>query len=82
MIRGAVLPGEILAETWLETGESYAFTADASVRAVETTLAHSIHGAASPAEAFGSDFVLEVDDTARIEQLEAFEKLTVARSPG
>jgi short subunit dehydrogenase-like uncharacterized protein len=63
------------AEAWLETGESYAFTADASVRAVEATLARSICGACSPAEAFGSDFVLEVDNTARIEQLESFENL-------
>jgi short subunit dehydrogenase-like uncharacterized protein len=63
------------AEAWLETGESYAFTADASVRAVEEILTRSLGGAFSPAAAFGSDFVLKVDNTARIEQLEAFEKL-------
>jgi short subunit dehydrogenase-like uncharacterized protein len=63
------------AEAWLETGDSYAFTADASVRAVEETLALSLSGAFSPAAAFGADFVLKIDNTARIEQLEAFEKL-------
>ena len=63
------------AEAWLETGESYAFTADASVRAVEETLALSLSGAFSPAAAFGADFVLKVDNTSRIEQLEAFENL-------
>jgi short subunit dehydrogenase-like uncharacterized protein len=63
------------AEAWLETGESYAFTADASIRAVEETLAQSITGVFSPAAAFGSDFVLKVDDTSRIEQLEAFGEL-------
>jgi hypothetical protein len=58
------------AEAWLETGESYAFTADASIRAVEETLTRSLSGALSPAAAFGADFVLEIDDTARIEQLD------------
>jgi len=63
------------AEAWLETGEPYAFTADASVRAVEETLALSLGGAFSPAAVFGADFVLKIDNTARIEQLEAFVKL-------
>jgi short subunit dehydrogenase-like uncharacterized protein len=60
----------VTAEAWLETGESYAFTADASVRAVEETLTRRLSGALSPAAAFGADFVLTVDNTARIEQLE------------
>ncbi|HEY3923707.1 MAG TPA: alpha/beta hydrolase [Acidothermaceae bacterium] len=38
-------PDGATAETWLETGESYAFTAAASIRAVEETLARSPHGA-------------------------------------
>jgi short subunit dehydrogenase-like uncharacterized protein len=63
------------AQAWLETGESYTFTADAGVRAVEETLALSLSGAFSPAAAFGADFALKVDNTARIEQLDAFEEL-------
>jgi short subunit dehydrogenase-like uncharacterized protein len=63
------------AEAWLETGESYAFTADASVRAVEEVLTRTLAGALSPAAAFGADFVLEVDNTSRIEQLEAYGNL-------
>jgi short subunit dehydrogenase-like uncharacterized protein len=62
-------------EAWLQTGESYAFTADASIRAVEETLAQSLCGAFSPAAAFGADFALTIDNTARIEQLEAFANL-------
>ena len=63
------------AEAWLETGESYAFTADASVRAVEEILSQPQSGALSPAAAFGADFVLKIDNTSRIEQLESFENL-------
>jgi len=63
------------AQAWLETGESYTFTADAGVRAVEETLALSLSGAFSPAAAFGADFALKVDNTARIEQLDVFEEL-------
>ncbi len=62
-------------EGWLDTGESYAFTADASVRAVGETLTRTMSGALSPAAAFGADFVLNVDNAARIEQLEAFSTL-------
>jgi len=55
------------AQAWLQTGESYAFTAAASIRAVEQTLAKSPRGATSPAAAFGSDFALTIDNTIRID---------------
>jgi short subunit dehydrogenase-like uncharacterized protein len=61
------------AEAWLRTGESYAFTAEAAVRAVEETLVHVPTGALSPAEAFGVDFVLTLPDTVRMD--------TIARQP-
>jgi short subunit dehydrogenase-like uncharacterized protein len=59
--------GGATAQAWLQTGESYAFTAAASIRAVEQTLAKSPHGAISPAAAFGSDFALTIDNTIRID---------------
>jgi short subunit dehydrogenase-like uncharacterized protein len=49
----------------VETGDSYAFTASASIRALEETLARSLHGAFSPAGAFGADFVLTIEHTTR-----------------
>jgi short subunit dehydrogenase-like uncharacterized protein len=55
------------AQAWLQTGESYAFTAAASIRAVEETLTRSLPGAFSPAAAFGADFALTIPDTTRIE---------------
>jgi short subunit dehydrogenase-like uncharacterized protein len=58
------------AEAWLQTGDSYAFTPAASIRAVEETLARSKPGALSPAAAFGADFAFTIQDTTRIDQLE------------
>ena len=58
------------AEAWLQTGDSYAFTPAASVRAVEETLRGARSGALSPADAFGADFVLTVEDTTRIDVIE------------
>jgi short subunit dehydrogenase-like uncharacterized protein len=55
----------------LQTGESYAFTAAASIRAVEETLIRSPRGALSPATAFGSDFILTIPDTTRIDIIPA-----------
>lgn len=49
----------------METGDSYALTASASIRAVEETLARSLNGAFSPARAFGTDFVLTIEHTTR-----------------
>jgi short subunit dehydrogenase-like uncharacterized protein len=58
-------PDGATTQAWLQTGESYAFTAAASIRAVEETLARSLSGAFSPAAAFGADFVLTIPDTSR-----------------
>ena len=52
-------------EAWLETGESYRFTARASVRAVEETLDRTLGGAFSPAAAFGSEFAFSVGGTSK-----------------
>jgi short subunit dehydrogenase-like uncharacterized protein len=57
------------AEAWLETPDSYAFTALAGVRAVERILAKHPVGALTPALAFGSDFVLEIEGTQRRDAL-------------
>jgi short subunit dehydrogenase-like uncharacterized protein len=54
-----------VAQAVLETGESYAFTAAASIRAVEETLTRSPRGALSPATAFGSDFTATIPVTTR-----------------
>jgi hypothetical protein len=64
-------PDGATAEAWLQTGESYAFTAAASIRAVEETLARSVPGAFSPAAAFGAGFALTIADTARIDTIPA-----------
>jgi short subunit dehydrogenase-like uncharacterized protein len=53
------------AAAWLQAGESYAFTAAASIRAVEETLTRALHGAFSPAAAFGADFALTIPGTSR-----------------
>jgi short subunit dehydrogenase-like uncharacterized protein len=58
-------PDGATAEAVLQTGESYAFTAAASIRAVEETLARSPRGALSPAMAFGTDFTLTIPGTTR-----------------
>jgi short subunit dehydrogenase-like uncharacterized protein len=60
-------PDGAIAQAVLQTGESYAFTAAASIRAVEETLIRSPRGALSPATAFGSDFTLTIPDTVPIE---------------
>jgi short subunit dehydrogenase-like uncharacterized protein len=56
-------------ESWIETTESYRFTAAAAVRCVEKTLAGDLTGALTPAQAFGSDFVLEIDGSKRFDRL-------------
>ena len=71
-------PDGATAEAWLQTGESYAFTAAASIRAVEETLARSVPGAFSPAAAFGAGFALTIPYTARIDTIPAE---TPARGP-
>ena len=64
-------PDGAIAQAVLQTGESYAFTAAASIRAVEETFIRSPRGALSPATAFGSDFILTILDTTRIDTVPA-----------
>ena len=64
-------PGGATAAAWLHSGESYAFTAAASIRAVEETLARSLRGAFSPAAAFGADFALTIPGTSRTNTVRA-----------
>jgi len=59
------------AQAWLETVEAYQFTAVAGIRSVERVLAGDLRGALSPAQAFGADFVLEIEGTARFDALPA-----------
>jgi short subunit dehydrogenase-like uncharacterized protein len=69
-------PDGATAQAWLQTGESYAFTAAASIRAVEETLTQSPRGALSPAAAFGGGFILTIADTTRIDTIPAEALLT------
>ena len=55
------------AQAWLQTGESYAFTAASSIRAVEEALKRSLRGALSPAAAFGTEFPFTVQGTTRVD---------------
>ena len=64
-------PDGATTQAWLQTGESYAFTAAASIRAVEEALARSLSGALSPAAAFGADFVLTIPGTSRTDTIPA-----------
>ena len=67
----AAAPDGATAQAWLQTGDSYAFTAAASIRAVEEALTRSLTGALSPATAFGADFALTIPDTTRIDTIPA-----------
>jgi short subunit dehydrogenase-like uncharacterized protein len=53
------------AEAWLELGEGYHFTAASSVQAVEHVLHDQPSGAQTPAQAFGADFVLNIEGVRR-----------------
>jgi short subunit dehydrogenase-like uncharacterized protein len=64
-------PDGATTQAWLHTGESYGFTATASIRAVEETLARSLSGALSPAAAFGADFALTIPGTSRTDTIPA-----------
>lgn len=57
------------AEAWLDTLEAYEFTAVAAVAAVERVLSTRPVGVLAPSQAFGTDFVLEVGNTRRLESL-------------
>ena len=57
------------AQAWLETMESYRFTAVAGVRAVEKIFKLELKGVLTPALAFGADFILEIPETKRIDTI-------------
>jgi short subunit dehydrogenase-like uncharacterized protein len=57
------------AQAWLETIEAYQFTAVAGIGSVERVLEGNIRGALTPAQAFGADFVLEIEGTQRFDSL-------------
>jgi short subunit dehydrogenase-like uncharacterized protein len=71
----------LTAEAWLETGDAYAFTPAASIRAVEETLKGAARGALSPAVAFGTDFAFTIEDTELILQSGAAPTPTTALYP-
>jgi short subunit dehydrogenase-like uncharacterized protein len=71
----ATSPDGATAEAWLQAGESYAFTATASIRAVEETLARSPSGAVSPAAVFGANFALTIAGTSRTDTIRAWEPM-------
>ncbi|MEW5959580.1 MAG: hypothetical protein AB1801_17790 [Chloroflexota bacterium] len=52
-------------EVWQETGEGYAFTSAAAVRAVEQVLERRPCGALTPSQAFGADFALSIEGVKR-----------------
>ncbi len=60
-------------EAWLRTMDGYAFTAVAGVRIVERVLSARPtarpKGALTPAQAFGADFVLDIEGTQRFDAL-------------
>ena len=56
-------------EAWLETMEAYQLTAVAGVRCVERLLAEHPQGALTPAQAFGADFILEIEGSRRLDTL-------------
>lgn len=57
------------AQAWLETMESYRFTAVAGVRSVEKLFEIEPTGVLTPALAFGADFILEIPETKRIDSI-------------
>lgn len=58
------------AQAWVETMESYQFTAVAGVRCVEKILELKPIGVLTPALAFGADFILEIPKTTRIDSID------------
>jgi short subunit dehydrogenase-like uncharacterized protein len=57
------------AQAWLETIEAYQFTAVAGIHSVERVLDSNLGGALTPAQAFGADFVLEMEGAKRFDSL-------------
>lgn len=54
-------------QAWLETIDSYLFTAEAALLCVEALFAENHMGVLTPAQAFGADFVLKIPGTKRVE---------------
>ena len=57
-------------QLWLETVDSYAFTAEASILSAEKLRSERLVGVLTPAQAFGADFVLEIAGTKKVNRLE------------
>jgi short subunit dehydrogenase-like uncharacterized protein len=57
-------------QVWLETIDSYLFTAEAGVLSVEKMLSEKQVGVLTPALAFGADFELDVPGTKRVDGLD------------
>lgn len=57
-------------EAWLETMEAYQLTAVGGVRCVEKIFEQHPVGALTPSQAFGADFVLEIEGTKRFDNLD------------
>ncbi|MCA9735122.1 MAG: saccharopine dehydrogenase NADP-binding domain-containing protein [Deferribacteres bacterium] len=57
-------------QAWLQTCETYKFTAIAAVNAVESVLDGKLSGALTPAQAFGEDFVLQIPGSRIFEELD------------
>lgn len=57
-------------QAWLETVEPYRFTAFSGVLCAEKLLVNRPVGALTPAQAFGADFVLEIEGTRRMDTLQ------------
>jgi short subunit dehydrogenase-like uncharacterized protein len=60
-------------QAWLETVDSYQFTAEAAVRSVEKLIGDQHVGVLTPAMAFGADFVLEIPGSRRVDRLDDHE---------
>jgi len=57
-------------DAWLVTADGYTFTARAGVLSVEKILATSLTGALTPAQAFGADYVLEIEGSRRLDRVD------------
>ncbi|MFW9872818.1 MAG: saccharopine dehydrogenase family protein [Candidatus Thorarchaeota archaeon] len=56
-------------QAWLETMESYRFTAISGVKSVEKVFDLNPKGALTPALAFGADFILQIPKTKRLDAI-------------
>lgn len=67
-VRGSDAAGKTR-EAWLRTADGYTFTARAGVLSVEKILAQQPVGALTPGQAFGADYVLEIEGSQRLDSL-------------